>query len=199
MNYVAASALGDRLRTSVNGVPRVREHEAARTDGAGRNSDRLPVTGEWAGGAHRDAARASGRIKAGTDERQTGAPRLGSLRWRGGGIEQRFPVWLARHSMRSTARGYGGRAALAGRHASVSRRRSSIKQMCMQRGATTVFPPPASVLVSRLSKEIVVPPRIQFPVTRPLRGPPLSPSVQLQAKVGANAQTIQLLSYLGPA
>ena len=60
MNYVAASAPRDHLRTSVNGVLRVRKHEAARTDGAGRNSGRLPAAEDWAGGVHRDVARVLG-------------------------------------------------------------------------------------------------------------------------------------------
>ena len=35
-------------------------HEAARTDGAGRNSGRLPAAEDWAGGVHRDVARVLG-------------------------------------------------------------------------------------------------------------------------------------------
>ena len=56
-NYVAARAFGDRTYTPV----KFGKRREARTDGAGRKCGRLPAAGDWAGGVHRDVARAAGR------------------------------------------------------------------------------------------------------------------------------------------
>ena len=90
-----------RTHTSVkNAPPRVfgKRSWAARTDGAGRNArtqecGRLPAAGDWAGGVHRDAARAPGRIQRRGHPTEHTKP-LRVQFGRGGGIE---PTKVAGH------------------------------------------------------------------------------------------------------